>query len=288
MVGTVTSLDARGAPPSGRPAVTGTRGFVLAAAVLAPIAVAVALIPWRSRLDTADCALFLVVAVVAVASAGHRVAALVAAAVAALSFDFFLTRPYYSFRISRHQDLITELLLLVVGTAVGELAARGRAHRREAVESGRTVALLHSATESMATGQEPQVVIEDASAELVQALSLRNCYFTRRRPVDIAARITPQGEVMVGDQAWTTADLGLPTSRVYLPVRAQGWLLGYFVLTPTHGRPVTPQRLLTAVAIADLVGAVLLADDTGWSPTGEGPPEHPAGADDTNLGARHV
>ena len=95
-------------------------------AVVAPILTAVLLIPWRGRLDTADNALFLVVVIVAVASTGRRIAALSCAIASALSFDFFLTRPYYSFRITNHQDLITELLLLVVGVAVGELAARGR------------------------------------------------------------------------------------------------------------------------------------------------------------------
>jgi K+-sensing histidine kinase KdpD len=262
--------------------------LVLTASVLAPTAVAVALIPWRSRLDTADCALFLVVAIVAVASTGNRVAALVSAFVAALSFDFFLTRPYYSFRISRHQDLITELLLLVVGVAVGELAARGRAHQKAASESRKTVALLHSATESMATGQEPQAVIDHASAELMQLLSLRSCFFTRQHPVNISARITAQGEVMVGTQSWDTDDLGLPTSRVYLPVRAQGWLLGHFVLTPTQGRPVAAQQLLAAVAIADLVGAVLLADDSGSIPVNQGSLEDPADPEGKNLGAQHV
>ena len=73
------------------------------AAVAAPIAVAAALIPWRDQLDTADNALFLVVVIVAVASTGRRLAAAVAAIVSALSFDFFLTRPYYSFRITRHR-----------------------------------------------------------------------------------------------------------------------------------------------------------------------------------------
>ncbi len=52
-----------------------------------------------------------------------------AALVAALAFDYFLTRPYGSFRITGHADLVTGILLLVVGLAVGELAARGRRHR---------------------------------------------------------------------------------------------------------------------------------------------------------------
>ncbi|MGO8872454.1 MAG: DUF4118 domain-containing protein [Acidimicrobiales bacterium] len=254
--------------------------WIMAAAVLAPIATAALLTPWRGRLDTADNALFLVVVIVAVASTGRRLAAFVSALVAALSFDFFLTRPYNSFRITRHQDLITELLLLVVGVAVGELAARGRSHRQEATENKETVAVLHSVTELVATGREPRQVVSAALAELQQLLFLRDCYFTRRDPGDLSARITPQGVLIVGGEPWSTEDLGLPTSRVDLPVRGSGWLLGHFVLTPTRGRPVNSQRLLAAVAIADQVGAVLLAEDTPPVHADAAAPDLPPGPDD--------
>ncbi|HEX7442448.1 MAG TPA: DUF4118 domain-containing protein, partial [Acidimicrobiales bacterium] len=106
--------------------------WIMAAAAAAPIAAALLLIPWRGHLDTADNALILVVVIVAVASTGRRLAAALSALVSAVAFDFFLTRPYYSLRITRTSDLITEILLLVVGLAVGELAARGRHHRRAA------------------------------------------------------------------------------------------------------------------------------------------------------------
>jgi len=285
----VTRLDARideqgGAPTGRRPPVVSTDAWISMAAILAPIAMAAVLIPWRTRLDTADSALLLVVVIVAVASTGRRIAALLSALVAALSFDFFLTRPYYSLRITRHQDLITGLLLLVVGLAVGELAARGRGHRREAVDSQETVALLHSVTELVATGQEPQDVIRAAQSELRQLLALRDCSFTRQDPGGAMARITPRGEVAVAGQTWATEDLGLPTSRVDLPVRAQGWLLGHFVLVPTRGRPVTVQHLLAAVAIADLVGAVLFAEDSGSGP--EDRSDRPASPDGEGAGVR--
>jgi hypothetical protein len=260
---------------------------VLVAAVAAPVAAALALTPWRGRLDTADNALFLVVVIVAIASTGRRIVALVSALVAALSFDFFLTRPYYSLRISGHQDLITELLLLVVGIAVGELAARGRGHQEDATESQETVALLHSVTELVATGREPREVISTALADLQQLLSLRDCYFTRRDPGNLIARITPRGELTVAGQTWTTRDLGLPTDRVDLPVRAQGWLLGHFVLTPTRGHSVDGQRLLTAVAVADLVGAVLLAEESAPGTGDRIDPDDAAGAEGQGPGARH-
>ncbi len=242
----------------------------MAAAVAAPVVVAAALIPWRDQLDTADNALFLVVVIVAVASTGRRLAAAVAALVSALAFDFLLTRPYYSFRITRDQDLITEILLLVVGLTVGELAARGRQHRTAAWQSRHQVALLHAVTELAATGQDPQVVVEAAADGLTELLTLRDCRFTTHDPGDVVARVTPTGEVRIGNEIWSTADLGLPTRNVDLPVRSGGWLLGHFLLTPTPGRPVLHDRLLVAVAVADQVGAALAADESPNGAVGAG------------------
>jgi K+-sensing histidine kinase KdpD len=248
----------------GRPRCTPTDPFrgrvILLAAIAGPIAAAVVLTPWRGHLDTADNALILVVVIVAVASTGRRLAVAVAALVSALAFDFFLTRPYGSFRITREQDLITELLLVVVGLAVGELAARGQTHRVAAADRTHELALLHSVTELAASGQDPRLVIEAALKALQQLRSLRNCHFTRHDPGTIAARLSAEGTVTLRNMSWKTEDLGLPTRRVDLPVRAGGWLLGHFLLTPTPGTPVSRQQLSVAVAIADQVGTSLVAD----------------------------
>ena len=66
--------------PAHRPVVS-VGAWIMLAAVVAPIATAAVLIPWRSQLDTADTALFLVVVIVAVASTGRRMAAATAALV---------------------------------------------------------------------------------------------------------------------------------------------------------------------------------------------------------------
>lgn len=232
------------------------------AAIAGPIAMAWILVPWRSQLDTGDDALFLVVVIVAVATTGRRLAAAIAALVSALAFDFFLTRPYRSFRITSRNDAITGLLLLVVGVAVGQLAARARLHRHQAIESRGDVVLLHSLTELASSGQESRAIIDSALGELQQLLFLRDCHFTRRDPGPLAARITPHGDLTLGDETWPTQDLGLPTRKVDLPVRGNGWLLGHFLLVPTPGRPVPHHRLLVAVAIADQVGTALVTDES--------------------------
>jgi hypothetical protein len=52
--------------------------------------------------------------------------------------------------------------------------------------------------------------------------------------------------------------MGLPGSELELLVEGRGQTLGRFVLEPTPGVPVSRQRRVVAVAIADQVGAALL------------------------------
>jgi hypothetical protein len=72
--------------------------------------------------------------------------------------------------------------------------------------------------------------------------------------------VNANGDVALGQETWSTEDLGLPTRRVDLPVRGNGWLLGHFLLTSTPGKSVPHERLIVAVAIADQVGAALAFD----------------------------
>ena len=249
-----------------RPAgVDRTPSILGAVAVLAPVAVALALTPWRARLAPADNALILVVVIVAVATSGRRWAAALCALSAALSFDYFLTRPYLSFRIHRTSDLVTELLLLFVGLCVGDLAARGRRHRAPAEEGRDHVNALHAVTELGATGSSPEEVVRAAAAELQRVLALRGCTFSVA-DTGLAARIEPDGAVHIGTMDWSPADLGLPHRGVDLPVRGGGTVMGHFHLEPTPAVPVDRQALLVAVAIADQVGAAMAA------PTRSAPP----------------
>jgi K+-sensing histidine kinase KdpD len=227
--------------------------------VAAPLAVALLLIPGRGHLDTADDALLLVVVTVAVASWGHRAAAALCALTAAVSFDFFLTRPYQSFRISNSRDLTTEILFVVVGLLVGELAARGQHHRRAAVEGRHELGRLHDMAERIAGGEEPDFVLMAVAAELRELLSLQDCRFVWDAPTGKGARIDPDGTVRLNPLRWPTATAGLPTRQVELPVRGGGRNVGTFILTPTPALPITQERCVVAVALADQLGSLLSA-----------------------------
>jgi K+-sensing histidine kinase KdpD len=84
-------------------------------AVACPIAVVAALVPVRDHVENTNLALGLVVVVLLVAVIAGRRAGIIAALSASVAFDFVLTRPFYSLRITSSNDLQTTALLDVIG-----------------------------------------------------------------------------------------------------------------------------------------------------------------------------
>jgi hypothetical protein len=168
-----------------------------------------------------------------------------------------LSYPYESFRISNEADTTTEILFVVVGLIVGELAALGRKYRKAAFEGSHGLASVHGLAEQIANGEEPDFVLIAVATELQQLLSLTDCRFVWEPPLGKGARIESDGTVRLNPLIWPSSLVGLPTHQVELPVRAGGRVLGTFLLTPTPTVPISHDRCLVAVALADQLGAVL-------------------------------
>jgi K+-sensing histidine kinase KdpD len=237
-------------------------GIALLSALLAPPAAAAALIPARSHTDNANIALALVVVVVAVATFGHRLATVVSAISAAGWFDFFHTRPYYSFTISAHDDVVTAVLLLVVGVVVGELAIRTRRHLLEARTGSGDISNLHAIAELVAAGEKPDIAVVTVASELRRLFGLRDCTF-ERAPFESnprVARFERSGNVVVGELSWGVGTMGLPGKQVELVVSGFGRTFGRFLMTPTPGHPVSFDRRIIAIALADQVAAAFIAE----------------------------
>jgi Domain of unknown function (DUF4118) len=202
--------------------------------------------------------------VVAVATLGHRIATVLSAASAAVWFDFFLTRPYYSFTITAHDDVVTAGLLLAVGIVVGELAIRSRRSRR-AVEQGRDdLAHLHAIAELVASGEQPQISVITVANELRRLFDLEDCTFEPApfEPIPKIARFERGGNVAFGGLNWGVGTMGLPGRQVELVVSGYGRTFGRFLLTPRPGHPVPFDRRIVAIALADQVAAAFVAQST--------------------------
>lgn len=233
----------------------------VAAGLLAPLALTVVLVPFRSSLANTDAALALILLVVVIAAAGNRLAGYVAAVSAAAWFDFFLTRPYEQFTINRATDIETTVLVLVIGVAVTEIAVWGRQQHGAASRRAGYLDGIHDAARAVSVGGSPDAVVGQVAAALVTLLSLRSCEFQYGvaglgRP----ARIQSDGEVTLNGLPYDVANGGLPARiGTELLVESGGLLRGRFLMQPDPDARPTREQLMVAVALADQVGAALAA-----------------------------
>ena len=229
------------------------------AALVAPVALAAVLVPFRDSIPNTDAALAMLLVVVAVAANGYRLAGILAALSVAVWFDFFLTRPYEAFSITRRTDLETTVLLLVIGVAVTEIAVWGRRQRVVASRRAGYLDGINSAAQAVAAGGSAPALIDQVTRQLTQLLSLRSCSFQYGvAGLGLPARLRRDGSVTIGQRAWQVDAEGFPVSTdTELLVESGGLFQGRFLMTPRPGvRPTLEQRLL-AVALADQVGAAL-------------------------------
>jgi hypothetical protein len=201
----------------------------------------------------------LVVAVVAVAAIGNRWAGALAAVSAAAWFDFFFTLPYYRFTISQSADIKTAVLLLAVGAAVSQLAARARRLQVLAITDARYLAEIHETAELALSARSPDVVVDHVRAQLVDVLDLAGCRFEYGSLLGHPPRLEQDGSVMVGRHRRDVEDGGLPAEEIELRTIANGQYLGRFMLRPKPASRPSLQARLVAVTLADQAGRAFSA-----------------------------
>lgn len=222
------------------------------AAVIAPVAVAAALIPLRDELDQST-ALILVVPVVLVALAGGIGPGLLASLSATLSFDVFLTRPYFGLAIHADDDIVAAVTLLIVGALIGRMASRLARVDTRAVIRRRTLDRLTAFIQDVADGESDDGALLAATAESIsRILGLAGCEWQPRTGPSTAPTILPNGQLMA-----YLVDLGedraqLP-DRTELPVTSPDREFGRFVLHPTRDHDVSIEERRTAAAVARLL-----------------------------------
>ena len=200
------------------------RGWLTVAGGFAlPLVLAAVLVPVRDSFADAAAALVLVAGVALVATTGSRAGGYVAAASAALWFDFFLTRPYEQLTITHRQDIEIAVSLLVVGIVVTEMAA--------------------------------QQLVAEVSKHLVELLHLRDCRFESGASFTPMLSLSHDGVVHSGRFDFPVERWGLPGRQLELRVCSRGRVVGRFLMSPTTGVPVSVRRRLVAVALADQVGS---------------------------------
>ncbi len=240
--------------------------IALAAAVTSPLLLALILVPFRGGVSSTNLALIMVVAVVAIAVAGNRLAGALAALSSAAWFDFFLTRPYQSFSIKRGADITTAVLLLAVGLAVSQLAARARRLEVLVVTDADYLARVHDTAQLAQTTRSADAVVDHVKRQLTELLQLRGCRFEYGSLLGHPARLEQDGSVTVGRKRWDIDQRGWPQQEIELRASAGGRFQGRFMLTPAQEAHPDLQARLVAVTLADQAAAAL--DATGPSSQG--------------------
>lgn len=229
----------------------------LVAAVVAPLAVCAVLLPFRTGFSNTNVALVLVVAVTAVAATGQRIAGALAALSAAVWFEFFFTQPYGHFNITRSADIQTAVLLLAVGLAVSQLAARARRLRVVAITDAGYLARIHDTAVLAQSATSAYTVVDHVGGQLIDLLNLRGCRFEYGKLLGHPPRLEEDGTVMWGRFRWDVERLGMPHDELELRATANGHYYGRFMLQAVPDRVPPLEARLVAVTLADQAAAAL-------------------------------
>jgi hypothetical protein len=246
----------------------GSSGIDIALGGLAPILGAAALVAVRGHVAGTNVALILAVVVVTAGALGGRAGGTVAGFTAALSFDFFHTRPYLSLLIHDTDDVEMTILLLILGLVAGQLAWRAGVAARQRDGGRGGLDQIRRLAELVVHGSPSADVIATARTQLIDLFRLVDCQFEAapfhdrmdlphlERTGVVAHRryrLQPGGEL----------EVELPAEGIALHVMSRGQIVGRFILDFHPDAGATLEQRIVAVALADQVGASLAAYPAG-------------------------
>ncbi|MHA7133264.1 DUF4118 domain-containing protein [Oerskovia turbata] len=245
--------------------VRGRTVTVVLAALVAPLAVCAAFVPFRADVANTNIALVLVLVIVGAAATGRRLAGIGAALSSGICFDLLLTEPYQRLAITDRTDLETTVLLLLVGVAVTEIALWGyREQARSARQVGYLAGIVSSARLVADGSTDTAALVAHVQRQIVDVLDLDECRFDTGVPGG-RPRLREDGSVTRGSQIVDVERDGLPTDdRVELLVEHGGVVRGRFLLDATTRvrRPDLDRRVI-AVTLAQQVGSALATSRPG-------------------------
>jgi hypothetical protein len=222
---------------------------VASGAAAVAIILAAAMVPVRDSFGATNAALVLTLLVVLAAVLGGRFGGGVTGVVAALSFNFFFTRPYLTMRVDDGKDIATIVLIVAIGLIVGEVSVLRS--RRVVQARDHVVALrgLEAVSARVAAGDTPAQLVELIHGELVDGLGLADA---RYEPVTVGKLPTLDrgGHLHVPQLVHAGRGFALPVGGVAIPVIVDGTSRGQLVVEgkPNVAVPLEQRRMMVAMA----------------------------------------
>jgi hypothetical protein len=220
---------------------------------MAAFFVAALLVVARDDIGTTNIAL-LIALVVVVAATADRAAGVATALVASLAYNFFHTEPYRSLRISDGQDILTVVLLIVIGLVVSEISARARQAISGRKRHGDAERSLERTAELLASGAGVPEMWESVREDIVRLMHVADCRFedaSGSEPISELPLVSRAGALDGRRRVWVATGFELPECGAAIRVDYGGVELGQIALIPRAGAgSLTDERRL-AVALAD-------------------------------------
>lgn len=152
------------------------RGIGTLAAIVAVSAVSLLVAGLELLLpEIGSLSMLYLIAVLAVASLAGRGAAVVAAVLAFLEFDFLFVTPLYTFTISDPNEWLALVLFLVTALVTGHLTAILRQQARAAEQRAREAAMLYDLSQALTTETSLPATLRAITDRIVAVFETRSC-----------------------------------------------------------------------------------------------------------------
>lgn len=240
-------------------------------AVVTVLGVTLLSLPLTDSLGYRTVALFYLLTVVLLALQLSRGPMLLAAALAALAWNFFFIPPRFTLAVKELHDAILLGTFFVVALVAGQITARLRRQERLVRERERRTAILQRLTETLALGHDPDTSLQQALREVEQALDAQVCLFRRKNPAEMEPQPAGGGQLRMeekdravaswvyvqGQPAGRFTDTLPEASATWYPLRTAAMISGVLGVNFLSGRPPgLSQRGLLAAITAQLALAL--------------------------------
>jgi two-component system, OmpR family, sensor histidine kinase KdpD len=198
----------------------------------------------RAALNVPDIAMLFLLGVTIAALTTSRPAAVLAAALAVLSYDFFFVDPEYALGVADVRYLLTFAMMFGVSLVIGTLTLRLREQRQAAVGREKRTSALYALSRELGTALDEEGVAAVCVKAVAEAFDAEVVFLRARGREDLAAVAASPHGAPVGPAERTVAqwvfDHGQPAGRgtetfsgeqvLCAPVRAWGDVLAVLVV----------------------------------------------------------
>src|SRR5436190_9361515 len=231
------------------------------------------------HLELPNISLIFVIPVLAAAVRHGVFAALWAAALSLLAYDYFFLAPLYHFTIANPADVVALFFFLLVALVTSALAARAHARTRSAQREARTTAQLYDFSRKIAGVLDLDDLLWIVVAYLARALNAEIVVLMPQQGRLTARSAFPpdaaldKADIAAAQRAWDFDyrvggfnDPVTPSPRLFMPIhtgRSEVGVIGVLPLDPSGRLSPEDRDLLEAACsqVAVAIERVMLADE---------------------------